>query len=191
MNTRISNPLTVVAIFSGLAEAFATLALINVPHDIQQIFVFFVMAFPTLIVLIFFAVLNWNHTVLYAPGDFEDEAMYLESMRLKRSIKSEIIGTLAGPGSNGMSFTPAQIQAVSDNVDRVISEANLPPRMQQILELLNEGPATLKSISEKLNLTQSHAIRLLRPMLDDGKVVQVGSAPRVQWSLAPDRTSDA
>lgn len=191
MNTRISNPLTVVAIFSGLAEAFATLALINVPHDIQQIFVFFVMAFPTLIVLLFFAVLNWNHTVLYAPGDFEDEAMYLESMRIRRSIKSEIIETLASPVSNGTSLTPAQIQVVSDRVDRVINEANLSPRKQQILGLLSEGHASLRSISEKLNLNQSYAIRLLRAMLDEGKVVRVGSGPAVQWSLAPNRIPDA
>lgn len=191
MNARISNPLSVVAIFAGLAEAFATVALVNVPHDIQLIFVFFVMAFPTLIVLLFFAVLNWNHTVLYAPGDFEDEAMYLESIRLRGSLKSEIIGTLEGQRSDGVNLTPQQIQAVSEKVDRVIDEASLSPRKQQILGLLNEGPASLRSISERLNLNPSYAIRLLSAMLDEGKVARSGSARTVQWSLAPNGVADA
>jgi len=191
VNARISNPLTVVAIFSGLAEAFATVALINVPHDIQQVFVFFVMAFPTLIVLLFFAVLNWNHTVLYAPGDFEDEAMYLESIRLRGSLKYEIMETLASPGTDGAGLTPEQIQVVSEKVDRVIGEASQSPRKQQILGLLNEGPANLRSISENLNLNPSYAIRLLGALLNEGKVVRGGTGRAVQWSLAPNHASDA
>lgn len=183
MTARVSNPLTVVAIFAGLAEAFAAIALINIPNDIQQIFVFFVMAFPVLIVLLFFAVLNWNHTVLYAPGDFQDEGMYLESIRLKDSLKSEIIGSLTTQNSNNSGLTEKQIREVSEKVDRVIDEAGLLSRKQQILTFLSEGPATVGSISQSLNLNQSYAYRLLGSLADERKIVQQRSGRSVQWSL--------
>jgi len=53
---KVSNPLTIIAIFAGLAEALATVALVQVPVEIQRLFVYFVMAFPTLIVILFFLV---------------------------------------------------------------------------------------------------------------------------------------
>lgn len=123
MTTKVSNPLTIVAIFAGLAEAFATIALIYVPHDIQLIFVYFVMVFPTLIVLIFFAVLIFKHTVLYAPGDFADESMFLESMKFN-SLKSDLISNLAisSADSNVPPLTPQQLETVSHKIDAALTK---------------------------------------------------------------------
>lgn len=69
----VKNPLSVVALFAGLAEVSGTVALPFLGPEVQAVFVWFLMAFPTLLVLLFFATLNWNHTVLYAPSDFKDE----------------------------------------------------------------------------------------------------------------------
>lgn len=182
MNTKISNPLTIVAIFSGLAEAFAIVALINVPLEIQETFVFFVMAFPILIVVLFFALLNWNHTVLYAPSDFEDESMYLESIKIRDSIKSEIIGSLSDQSADGIALTPQQIQKVSEKVDKVIDEASQTPRKQQILGLLSDRPSSTSEISEQLNLNKSYAYRLLGALSDEGKVAQEKHGRTVLWS---------
>ncbi|MEZ5573813.1 MAG: hypothetical protein R3E64_17635 [Halioglobus sp.] len=74
---KVNNPLTIIAIFSGLAEALATIALLGLPQELQKIFLFFVMAFPTLIVVLFFFVLYFKNTVLYAPGDYQDPEHYL------------------------------------------------------------------------------------------------------------------
>lgn len=191
MTAKISNPLTVVAIFSGLAEAFATLALINLPHDIQQMFVYFVMVFPTLIVLLFFAILNWNPTVLYAPGDFEDEAMYLELIRLRSSLKTEILQTLAAPSSSGATFTPQQIQAVSEKVDRAIDRATVSPMKQRVLELLSDGPKTSSAIAQSLGLTLPSVARLLHMLRDEGIVVAGGAGRSVQWTLSQEEGRDA
>nr|VFJ96795.1 MAG: hypothetical protein BECKLFY1418A_GA0070994_106311 [Candidatus Kentron sp. LFY] len=43
--------------------------------------VWFSVLFPTLIVLLFFITLNFNHEVLYAPGDFEDQNHFLSILR--------------------------------------------------------------------------------------------------------------
>lgn len=39
----------------------------------------FVMLFPTLLVVLFFLTLNFNHTVLYAPGDYSNERYFQEN----------------------------------------------------------------------------------------------------------------
>ncbi len=71
--THVKNPLTVVALFAGFAEVSGTLILPLIERETQATYVWFLMGFPTLLILLFFAILNWNHTVLYAPSDFKDE----------------------------------------------------------------------------------------------------------------------
>jgi len=190
MTAKISNPLTVVAIFSGLAEAFATVALINVSHDIQQVFVYFVMAFPTLIVLLFFAVLNWNPTVLYAPGDFEDESMYLDLIRIKNSLKSEILGTLATQHNGAVALTPQQIQTVSVEVDKAIERVAVSPK-QRILGLLKDGPKSNGDVMLATGLTPASVSFLMHKLADEGNVVRVGSGRSGMWSLSQSSGADA
>ncbi|MBB4345201.1 hypothetical protein [Rhizobium leguminosarum] len=71
--THVKNPLTVVALFAGFAEVSGTLILPLIEKDTQSTYVWFLMGFPVLLILLFFAILNWNHTVLYAPSDFQNE----------------------------------------------------------------------------------------------------------------------
>lgn len=73
---RVSNPLTLIAVFAGIAEIAATVALPQLELAVQETFVWFVMAFPTLLVLLFFATLNLNAKVLYAPGDYRDDSTF-------------------------------------------------------------------------------------------------------------------
>ncbi len=75
--TRISNPLTIIAIFAALAEVASSAVLVGLPLEIQQTFVWFVMAFPLLLVLSFFITLNFNPRALYAPSDFENEDNFI------------------------------------------------------------------------------------------------------------------
>jgi hypothetical protein len=77
----ISNPLTVMAVFVSLAEVSGSAILPILTDDIQSIFLWFVMLFPILIVSLFFATLNWNHKVLYAPTDFRDDKSFLDLIR--------------------------------------------------------------------------------------------------------------
>jgi hypothetical protein len=76
----VGNPLTIIAIFAGLAEVLGTIALKLVAADLQSTFIWFVMMFPTLIVLLFFVTLNFNNKVLYAPGDYKNQEDFLRAM---------------------------------------------------------------------------------------------------------------
>jgi hypothetical protein len=75
---KISNPLTIIAIFSGLAEVSGTVVLPFLKDDSQSPYVWFLIAFPTLLILLFFVTLNFNYKVLYAPSDFKDEDNFLK-----------------------------------------------------------------------------------------------------------------
>lgn len=108
----VSNPLTIIGIFAALAEVSATVALTNLDEVLRPTFMWFVMLFPTLLVLLFFATLNFNSRVLYAPGDFKDEKNFLSIMK-----GSDTLGI--GPG----------IEITRDNSSeaiRRITESNKP-----------------------------------------------------------------
>jgi hypothetical protein len=74
----IKNPLTIIAIFAGIAEVSGTVVLPFVSEVNQQIFIYFLVCFPCLLVLLFFITLNFNNKALYAPSDYQDETNYIK-----------------------------------------------------------------------------------------------------------------
>jgi hypothetical protein len=77
---KINNPLTIIAIFAALAEVNATISLGLIPENLQAIFIWFVLAFPTLLVICFFITLNFNTRVMYAPSDYKDEKNFIDTL---------------------------------------------------------------------------------------------------------------
>ena len=78
---KVSNPLTLIAIFAGVSESTAVailpfLAKMGTPLPTQILW--FVVLYPVLIVLLFFYTLWTNHIVLYAPGDYEKSSDFLD-----------------------------------------------------------------------------------------------------------------
>ena len=78
--TTIRNPLTIIAIFAGIAEISGTIVLPFIHERNQDTFVWFLMAFPSALIAMFFATLNWNHKVLYAPSDYKDEGNFVKTL---------------------------------------------------------------------------------------------------------------
>ncbi len=74
---KIMNPLTIIAIFAGIAEISSTAVLPFLAPEPQSLFIWFTIIFPIILVIFFFATLNWNYKVLYAPSDFKDEKDFL------------------------------------------------------------------------------------------------------------------
>ncbi|MFF2015018.1 hypothetical protein [Paenibacillus sp. NPDC058177] len=74
---KVSNPLTIIAIFAGLAEVSSTVALGLLEPSLQKIFIWFVMVFPSVLVVLFFLILCFRSDALYAPSDFKDEKNFL------------------------------------------------------------------------------------------------------------------
>ena len=66
---RINNPLTVIAVFSMLTEASAAVSLPYIDSEHQKIYVWFLIAFPSILTTLFFLTLNFNNKTLYTPAD--------------------------------------------------------------------------------------------------------------------------
>lgn len=81
----VSNPLTVIAIFAAIVEVSATAVLPFISLLSQQVFVWFLIGFPTLLVLLFFLTLNFNHQVLYAPSDYRDDSSFLAASQIQNN----------------------------------------------------------------------------------------------------------
>lgn len=72
----IKNPLTVIAMFAAIAEVSGAIVLPFISSENQATYIWFLMFFPVVLVLIFFATLNFNHKALYAPSDWKDESNF-------------------------------------------------------------------------------------------------------------------
>ncbi|MFU2325293.1 hypothetical protein [Pseudomonas sp. NFX98] len=68
---RITNPITVIAIFATLSETSAAVSLPFLDNKEREIYVWFLITFPFYLLLLFFATLNFNYRSLYAPSDFD------------------------------------------------------------------------------------------------------------------------
>lgn len=82
---KVSNPLTIIALFAGLAEVGGTAVLPFIIDKNQSVFLWFVMLFPVLLVALFFLTLNFNHKVLYAPSDYRTDEGFLAASNVKNS----------------------------------------------------------------------------------------------------------
>lgn len=78
--SRIDNPLTVISIFSGIAEGVAAVALPFANNNTQEILAWFLVFFPGILVTLFFATLNFNPKSLYAPTDYRDDQNFLQAL---------------------------------------------------------------------------------------------------------------
>lgn len=75
--SHVKNPLTVISIFAGIAEISGTVVLPFVSPEHQGTFIWFLMLFPTLLVIAFFLTLNLNHKTLYAPSDYQNQNHFM------------------------------------------------------------------------------------------------------------------
>lgn len=132
---KISNPLTIIAIFAGLAEVSGTTVLPFLDSGIQPTFVWFLIGFPTLLILLFFITLNFNSRVLYAPTDFRDEDNYLKTMS----------------GFKDLNFENTMTEATIDNFQNVRGNIRLANKKR----LTPKEQADVLSKIESLNFDES------------------------------------
>jgi len=89
----IKNPLTIIAMFAGLVEISATAGLGFISAENQSTYIWFLICFPTLLLILFFWTLNFNHRVLYAPSDYQNDENFLRSLPratpLEKTLKVE------------------------------------------------------------------------------------------------------
>ena len=80
LRQRITNPMTVIAIFATLSETSAAVSLPFLDNDDREIYIWFLISFPFYLLLLFFVTLNFNYRSLYAPSDFEKSKHFIKAM---------------------------------------------------------------------------------------------------------------
>ncbi|HCS42674.1 MAG TPA: hypothetical protein DIW52_07580 [Pseudomonas sp.] len=78
---RITNPMTLIAIFATLSETSAAISLPFLDEEDRDIYVWFLISFPFYLLFLFFATLNFNYRSLYAPSDFEKGEHFIKAMK--------------------------------------------------------------------------------------------------------------
>ncbi|MCY0096090.1 tetratricopeptide repeat protein [Hoeflea ulvae] len=86
----VRNPLSVIAMFVLLVEAISTITLVQVNDtpDIARPLVWFVVMFPTLIGILFFATIWWRHQYLYSPMEYRSDESFLTAMRRLQRVEA-------------------------------------------------------------------------------------------------------
>ncbi|MGE8155059.1 hypothetical protein ACQKP5_27920 [Pseudomonas vancouverensis] len=77
---RITNPMTIIAIFATLSETSAAVSLPFLDDEERNLYIWFLISFPFYLLLLFFATLNFNYRSLYAPSDFRQEEHFMNIM---------------------------------------------------------------------------------------------------------------
>jgi hypothetical protein len=108
----IKNPLTIIAIFAGIAEVSGTIVLPFIAPQNQTLFIYFLIIFPSLLVILFFVTLNFNNRVLYAPSDYKDETNYIKINRYDVAKQKTIEVRVPKDDSKGQ-----QLIQLTDRID--------------------------------------------------------------------------
>ncbi len=120
----VKNPLTVIAMFAGLAEVSGAAVLPFVQDEVQLFYVKFLSAFPCLIVGLFFYTL-WHYPKnLYAPSDYTDESNFVAALGTAIRLKEdeEVIAAADPLGADNVSPVAEPINGASVEVDQTVQE---------------------------------------------------------------------
>ncbi|MCO8314014.1 hypothetical protein [Pseudomonas mandelii] len=80
LKKRITNPMTIIAIFAALSETSAAVSLPFLDNEERELYVWFLISFPFYLLFLFFATLNFNYRSLYAPSDFVKGKHFIKAM---------------------------------------------------------------------------------------------------------------
>ena len=143
----IKNPLTIIALFSGIAEISGTGVLPFISPHHQGKYVWFLMLFPVFLVSIFFVTLWMRPRVLYSPSDYANEDNFVRMMEpatvleINNKIESEIAEValqLPDPGPQ-MAFDEALPEQPQDEVTLAGSAMRKLSSQEAVMRLYREG----------------------------------------------------
>jgi tetratricopeptide (TPR) repeat protein len=186
---RVSNPLTIIAIFAGITEVGGTVVLPFLSEHNQAFYLWFLIIFPCILVSLFFITLNFNNKVLYAPSDFEDENNFVDLMsrqfkamefKLEKTVAKEVadnVSSIERNLSNNELLIRAKSYFKSELYDEALEEVN------SSLELKETGAAYyIKAMIYSRKLKYDQAIELCTKGLEFDNSASVTAS--LHWSRA-------
>ncbi|MCO7627401.1 MULTISPECIES: hypothetical protein [Pseudomonas] len=110
---KITNPMTVIAIFAFISESSAAISLPFLDNTEREVYIWFLISFPFYLLLLFFLTLNFNYRSLYAPSDFDKDDSFLKNFEelKQRELHScsppakAFVGAGETSAANGLEWT--------------------------------------------------------------------------------------
>ncbi len=172
---KISNPLTIIGLFAGIAEIAGTVVLPLVSEDLQGKFIWYVMGFPVLLVVAFFLTLIFKPSSLYAPSDFSDESNYVKLNMAK--MGKQVEGLIERHPDMA-----AELEGIQNTILEGMSkdDARMHRRQLEIIDIISEtgNGITMFELANRMGTSKSFAHRLLVDMTKDGLLVRVNNEDR-------------
>lgn len=175
---KISNPLTIVGIFSGIAEVAGTTVIGFLSTELQSIFIWYVMCFPVLLVLLFFITWNFNPTVLYSPSDYQNEDNFLTILtkKYKNKMESDIneLSLLLENAKKGIvNETIKAIDSKKSNSQNYL-ESLVENKMKEIRNKLDETKQNTSEFTDfTIKYTNSYLQSKITDLLSDGSALSL------------------
>lgn len=172
---KISNPLTIIGLFAGIAEIAGTVVLSLVSEDLQGIFIWYVMFFPVLLVVAFFYILKTSPSALYAPSDFTDENHYMK-------LNMEEFGNKLEDVAEQHPETAAELESIQTTIfERMTKDdIGMRRRYKKVLDIISgkEKGVTALELSKEMNIVTQYARKILVRMTIDGLLKRVNNEER-------------
>ena len=190
----VKNPLSIIAIFAGIAEISGTTVLPFLAQANQATFIWFLMLFPTILVLAFFAILFAKPSALYAPSDYRDEANFIRLLRpasaeeRKNKIDMESIEVAEAEvraESKGVSSDQSDVIETSGSPD-FPGQNNLSPEaaLQRRNNVLLAESIAFQELQREFSPPIARDIKL-GPYLVDGLILSRPESTLIEVKYAP------
>lgn len=125
----IKNPLGIIGLFIILVYATAALVagvtMFNKGLGVNDPITWFIIGFPVLVLVVFFILVVYYHTNLYAPSDFLDTSDWIELQKLLYGLDKQADQMSRALGTRAIEFADQQkrIDEAKSLVDKAISKA--------------------------------------------------------------------
>ncbi len=161
---KISNPLTIIGMFAGIAEVSGTVVLPFIDRSLQYLFIWYVMGFPVFLVAVFFLTMNYNPNVLYAPSDFDDENNYV---KLAQKRVNEVDEEIENIKQNNTELAD-RLEKVQWQLSYVLPEADKQNEISKDIytAIASNNGITLVELANRFKISKSFAHRHLTDLLN-------------------------
>lgn len=177
----VKNPLTIIAIFAGLAEVSGTGVLPFVSSSNQIYFIYFLMIFPMSLVIFFFLTLNFNHKVLYAPSDFQDESNFIKILAYDQSTQEKVqVNVNKSEFFGRLNYLATQYEMINSRINEMQNvQTSLKDSSEQFIGLDSETISKSKYEVE-INDIENKGLALINILNEKGFTTRIYVDPNIK-----------
>lgn len=146
IKNKITNPMTVIAIFAILSETSAAVSLPFLDNKDREIYVWFLISFPFYLLFLFFLTLNFNHRSLYSPSDFGKDKNFLKTTENQERDGDRKVPLRKADGSRAFEITSCIVSSnpAGGGIQRACRTHNSPDPPLDMASQANPVVQTIK-----------------------------------------------